>query len=341
MRTLLAKAKSTEGMQQTLLKQAELSQIVGELRSHDDYIVCGHVNPDGDSIGSVLGMSHLLKAMGKSVQPIFATGSQIDEALMSLPGASSLISAEDAKPASCFITVDASGLDRLGDDAADLRRQASFTMVLDHHEVSSCDADICRIEPDCPSASCIIWDVVKESGVAPSKDMAACCYVGLMTDTGRFQYQNADTRAFAEASEMVAAGADVAKLSAAFFQNKSVASVMIDALTALNMTFICDGQAVISWITAADMERLGATKDDCEDAINVLRSISGIRVACVLKENPDRIRGSFRAKDGTDVAAIAASFGGGGHKAAAGFTLHGSLDEARSDVVSALEAALS
>lgn len=320
-------------MAEAAVRQASYEGIVQALRAHDGFTVCGHVNPDGDCIGSVLGVTHLLRLMGKEVQPIAAMAEPLDASLASIPGADGILRAEDARPTPAFITVDATADERLGEVAAALRSQASFQVVLDHHEVRSCNADLCRIEPDAASTTCLVWDLARAAGVPLTKDLAACCYTGLMTDTGRFQYQNADARAFRSAAEMVACGIDVSYISQRFFQNKAIAALRIEALAVDRMELLNGGTAVLSWISREDLQRLHARRDDCEGVINALRSIGQVQVACVLKEyDAGLVRGSFRSKDGTDVAALAARFGGGGHKAAAGFTLECPLDEALGQV---------
>ncbi len=318
------------------VRQASYAQIAQACQDHDSFTVCGHVNPDGDCIGSVLGMAHLLRLLGKEVQPVAALTAPLDASLASIPGAEGIISVEDAHSTPVFITVDATADERLGQAAAALRASASFTIVIDHHEVASCDADLCRIEPDAASTTCLVWELACVAGVPLTPELAGACYAGLMTDTGRFQYQNTDARAFALASQMAATGIDVSEISRAFFQNKSVAAVRIEALCAKRMELLCGGRIAFSWIEEADLERLGATRDDCEGVIDVLRSIGCVSVACVLKDLGTCIRGSLRSKDGTDVAALAGQFGGGGHKAAAGFTLECTLEEATEQVKAAL-----
>lgn len=316
---LLAKAMS--------FKQATYPEIVSALQEHDDYIVCGHTNPDGDCLGSVLGMSALLQSLGKTVQPIAEFSEPLDDSFKHLPGIQSLLEVQDAHAAATFITVDACSDERLGNAAAALRAQAQFTMVLDHHEITSCSADIVRIQPNAPSATCLVWETAKEAQQT-SEDIAACCYAGLMTDTGRFQYQNTSAYAFQVASEMAATGINVASISTDFFQNKTVAALKLEALAIDRMELLDNGTVAITWVDIEDMARLQARKSDTEGIVNALRSIGQVRIACVLKDRGSEIRGSFRSKDGTNVAALAEQFGGGGHKAAAGFTLHCSMEEA-------------
>ncbi len=160
------------------------------------------------------------------------------------------------------------------------------------------------------------------------QDLATCCYMGLMTDTGRFQFQNADARAFLLASEMVAAGADAADLARRFYQNRRIASVRLEGAVLGRMRLLADGAVALSWVTQADMAAFDAVKADAEPLVDALRSIAGVHVACILREHDDEVRVSLRSKDDTDVAAIARELGGGGHKAAAGCSVKKPIDDA-------------
>ncbi len=318
------------------IRQASFEEIAEACRAYDGFSICGHINPDGDCIGSVLGMMWMLEAMGKEVQPLIALDGPLDDAIASMPGADALVRVEDARSMPAFITVDATADDRLGERAASLRTEAGLQIVIDHHEVSACGADLCRIDPSAASTTCLVWELACMVGGVASPELATCCYTGLMTDTGRFQYQNADARAFRLASQMVEHGADVSRISRAFFQNKPLAALRIEALAIERLELLGTGDIAFSWIESEDLQRLDATRADCEGIIDALRSIKGVRVACVLKDLGTCVRGSLRSKDGTDVSAIAARFGGGGHKAAAGFTMERPLPEAISIMKAAL-----
>lgn len=323
-------------MQSHDIRQASLEEIGRACQSLDGFSVCGHVNPDGDCLGSVLGMTHILRSMGKEVQPLIATSEPLGEPFTGMPGADGLIEASEAHPTPVFITVDAAADERLGEEAAELRAASDCQIVIDHHEVSDCMADMCHIDPQAPSATCLVWELACVSDVPLTCELASCCYTGLMTDTGRFQYQNTDARAFRLAAQMKECGVDVALISQQFFQNKPLAAVRMEALATERLELLANGDIALSWITQEDLARLDAKRDDCEGVINVLRSIRGVKIACVLKDYGECIRGSLRSKDGTDVSRIAARFGGGGHKAAAGFTLKFPLDEAMTVVQQAL-----
>ncbi len=320
--------------------QSGFAQIASALGCHDDYLVCGHRSPDGDCLGSVLGMTSILRALGKRARPIFSSKEPLDEPFLRMPGADELTSADQAVFATSFVMVDASDPSRLGDAARALFERASFKIIVDHHEAERCCADVCHVDPDAPSATCLVWEVARAAGVPLTAELAECCFTGLMTDTGRFQYQNADARAFALAAQMVEAGADVARIAQSFYQSKTLASCRLEALVVERLELLSNDRIAFSWVNEEDLRRVGGRWADCEGLIDVLRSLRTVRIACVLKDHGSEIRGSLRSKDGTDVAALARRFGGGGHKAAAGFTLTCPFPEAARLLKEALAGAL-
>lgn len=318
-----------------------LQAIAQALSSRDDFVICGHVNPDGDCVGSQLALASALRALGKTVTCVFAQDIPYESTLACLPGFDGIIpSAEFAGAVDTFIAVDVSDAKRMG-DAAKLFENASYRIIIDHHEVDTRTSELNYVEPDAAATSMIIWDLIGCFDVERDTDMAACTYVGLMTDTGRFQFQNTDARAFSAAAEMVASGADPASLSTAIYQNRTRASVALEHIMLGNIIYDDERQFVLSWVSRDDMESVGAKRSDAESLIDTLRSIRGIRVACILRGEDGCVRGSLRAKDATDVARIARMYGGGGHVAASGFTIHDTMDVARNSVLATLQKELS
>jgi len=196
--------------------------------------------------------------------------------------------------------------------------------------------ELAYIDPDAASCSMLIWELAKIMCNEVPYEVALCTYTGLVTDTGGFRYQNANADAFNAAAEMVSLGVDSSVVANNVFQNRSYASLMLDSLTVQRMEVLCDGKIAISWITKDDMKKLGAQKSDVEPLVNTLRCLRGASIACMLREQGDSVRGSLRAKDDTDVAAIAREFGGGGHRAAAGFTMDCDIETARMRIASRL-----
>ena len=270
---------------------------------------------------------------------LLAKDEPADARLSFLPGFADLVpAARYDGPARTFVAVDVPTRARIG-DAASLLDASETSVVVDHHAVETTMADLTYVDPMRPPRPCSCGSRGL-LGADRTGDVALCCYTGLVTDTGRFQYQNTDAAALRAASEMAAAGADAAFVSRAVFQSRSEASVRLEGIAIGRMRLEAGGAIARSWLSREDFEALGATKADAEPVIDALRSIAGVRVACVLREQDGAVRGSLRAKDGTDVAAIARRFGGGGHVAAAGFTLELPLSEAVATVGRALEEAV-
>lgn len=309
-----------------------ISQIAKRLTEFQTFAICGHVNPDGDCLGSELALAHALQSMGKSVTCLLATDDPIEDNLMFLPGIKSLVPGSSyLDTPDVFIAVDVPTRERLK-TAAEVAFRSPFTITIDHHANPVAVSDLNYVDPDSPSASMLIWELIKELG-EPTYESALCALTGLITDTGRFSYQNTTPQAFIAASEMVSYGASPSLITKEFFQNRSLPSLKLEQIVLERLTLLEEGQFSFSYLTNADFESCGAIKADAESLIDTLRGIRGVRVALILKESKlGEVRGSLRAKDNTDVSAVARFYDGGGHKAAAGFTYKGTIEEAVVDV---------
>ena len=310
---------------------ATLLDIAQAILQHRSFALCGHVSPDGDCIGSMLALAGALRACGKSVVCLTAADEALDASLASLPGADKIIPAKGyAESVDVFIALDVPTLARLGDAAA-VHERASLTVTIDHHACDRHMSDLNYIDPTAASTTMLVWELVGLFEVELGPDVAQCAYTGLMTDTGGFRFQNADARAFSAAAEMVAAGADPAASARDFFQNRSLPSFRLSHAAFDHLRLLGDDESIaLAWLSVEDKERAAASYADAEPIIDELRSLRGVRVACLLREQDEAgiVRGSLRAKDTTNVERIARLFGGGGHRAAAGFTLEVPLAEA-------------
>ena len=316
-----------------------LAEIADVIKSHGSFLIAGHVGPDGDCIGSQLALAHVLNQLGKEVTVTLPSDEPVDSTLVFLPGAQLLTYAEKVHATSwdVFVGVDVPTRERLGESVAALKDLCARSITIDHHAVDTTMCDYVYVDPDVASTSMLIWTLAKLLSERPPVECAQCAYTGLVTDTGCFQFQNVNHDAFIAAADLVSAGADPALTARETMHNRTEASVRLEERIINRMEFFSDGKCVLSWVTKADMQACKAVKSDTDPLINTLRQIQGVRVACVLREQDDVVKGSLRAKDDTDVATIAQSFGGGGHKAAAGFTMYDSIDNA----VATLRATLS
>lgn len=312
---------------------ATLEDIAQVLREADDVVIAGHVSPDGDCIGSQLALMHALRALGKTVTCTKAKDDPLDAGICYLPGAAEIVYAGSFRGrVGTFVAVDVPNADRMMPAQWKLHEKAKVTVTVDHHEVPECVADHNYVDPDSTSASLLVWKLAGLLG-QQTPEVAQCAYTGLMTDSGSFHNQNTTVEAFELAAQMVRAGADPSLAAISMFQSRSLASVKLQGLVADRLTFACDGRFVISWLTQDDFARLGATKADSEHMIDLLRSLEGVRVACMLREQDTGVRGSYRAKDNTDVRTMAMRHHGGGHRAAAGFSTRKPMDLAVSRII--------
>lgn len=309
-----------------------LAEMAEQLMAFSSFAICGHVNPDGDCLGSELALAHALKSQGKSVVCLLAKPEAIPHNLEFLPGSEWLIYPESCPDApECFIGVDVPTAERLG-EAAELLKKASASFTIDHHASESTYAEKVYVDPDSPSASMIVWDLICKMS-AQSKEAALCALTGVITDTGRFAHQNTTPGAFLAAANMMEQGADPTIIAREFFQNRRLQSIRLEQVMYSHMNLCEQGAFAYSWLANSDFTTCDAVKADAEPFIDSLRDIEGVQVALILKENSDgTVRGSLRAKDSTNVAQIARHYDGGGHVAAAGFTYKGSLKEAIKEV---------
>lgn len=305
----------------------DVAAVASVLEGATEALVCAHVNPDGDAIGSVLGLVAALRSLGLRAQAILADDEPPPPAYEFLPGFGELLAPGGLAPTELFFALDTTDLARLG-DAASLASQAATLVVIDHHPDDALYGHVNMVDPDAAATAQIIWRMLPALGVAPSPQIAECLYVGLLTDTGRFQYGNTDASVLRDAAEMVEAGArpEVAALN--IYQSRSASSLELVGRVLARLTVVAQGHVAYSWYDDSDLAETGARPEEAEDLVDWVRMLKGSETVFLLKTRGETTRVSLRAKDGTDVGSIARSFGGGGHRAAAGFEFRGTREEA-------------
>jgi phosphoesterase RecJ-like protein len=294
------------------------------------------VNPDGDALGSNIALSTLLRVLGHDVTQLLAQDKPAPTLYRFLNCYDFIPAASYSGTPSLFIAVDTPTVERLG-DAAHLAQDCATVLLIDHHPGPESYANYYCGDQKASATSLLVWKMIEASDVPPSQTMAAAAYVGLMTDTGRFAFQNTSAESFRAAATMVDCGIDPTFLSQEVYENKSLASMQLEARLIERLAFCCEGAVVSSWVTDGDFKELGLLHEDSEGLPSILRSIAGVKVAALLRAEEDGVvRVNLRSTAGTDVGAFARNYGGGGHAAAAGITLHMTLEEARRDFVPAL-----
>jgi len=306
------------------------SQIADVIEQSQSIAICAHTAPDGDAIGSALALQQLIGVRWprKQVTALLADEDEVPRIYRFLPGADRMVHARELEDAAdLFICVDISGGARLN-QAQEVWLAARRRVVIDHHPFDEIHADLWLVRPSAAATGVIVCEFAQYLGVGLTPDMARCLYCAIATDTGRFQYQNADGEAFNIAALLVEAGASPSELALNVYQNYSLSYLHLEAAVMGRIATFEGGRIAYSYATTADLERTGASLDECDGLVDVVRSVAGSELILFLKEIPGGcIRGNLRSKADHDVCAVARELGGGGHKAAAGFTVKGDLDE--------------
>ena len=293
--------------------------------------ISGHTSPDGDALGSVLGLGLALRAHFplKRVVFLLADKAEVPRIYRFMKGADDLIPAAsfDEDP-DLFISVDCPVSSRLADAEAVLKRSA-HVVCFDHHPARAEFAEISVRKPDAAACAVLIQEFLSFASISISPDIATCLLCGLVTDTGRFQYQNADAAAFHAASRLVAHGADPARVALEVYQSMRVEFLHLKSIVMGRIKTVAHGRVAYSYAYQSDLEACGVTSDECDGLVDVVRSVMGVEVCLFLKgiEGDTKVRGNLRSKGDLDVSEIAANFGGGGHHAAAGFSNNGTIRE--------------
>jgi phosphoesterase RecJ-like protein len=237
-----------------------------------------------------------------------------------------------------MVTFDCGSLARLGDLAANARAAAArgCLVVIDHHRSNDRFGSINLIDADAAASAVLVRRLADRLQWPLTRDAALCLYTGVVTDTGRFQYDNTTPEVFALATELASFDLPIAALTRQLFEEHRFAYLQLVAQCLARAELDRDLGFVVTWVGEADLAHFGVVIEETEGLIDIVRRAAEARVSCVLKETPSGVRVSLRAVDEVDVGAIAARFGGGGHRFAAGFTTSGTVEQVLTDLRAAL-----
>ncbi len=298
---------------------SELDRAADAIASAGSLALACHVTPDGDALGSMFALHRLALAAGKESVASWPEPFVVGPHYTFVPGLDGATKPADfpAVP-EVMVTFDCGSLDRLG-ELAEPARAASCLIVVDHHRTNDGYGAINVIDPDAAASAVIVRRLVDRLGWSLDRESAICLYTGLVCDTGRFQYDNTTPEVFELAAELTRFGLPVAAINRQLFEEHRLAYLRLVAAALDRAELDPDRRFVATWVTADDLEANGVGLEETEGLIDLVRRTSEADVSCVLKETPDGTKVSLRAVSDVDVGAIATSFGGGGHRAAAGF----------------------
>lgn len=296
--------------------------------------MASHVQPDGDNLGSLLGLGLALKKLGKSVYML--KSDTIPKDFMFLPSIN-LIQEYEEDEIDVFITLDSSDEERLGDNK-ELIKKANEVINIDHHLSNTNYGSINIVDSNAAATCELVFKLIKSLNVDIDKDIATCLYTGISTDTGSFMYENANEETHLIAAELLKVGIDKQNININIWQNKTLQKtrLFIKTLETLEMYF--DDKVAIIEVTKDNLSSVGASMEDSEGIVSFIRDIDTVEVAIMLKEfDENEIKVSMRSKKHIDVSEICLSFNGGGHKRAAGCTIHSNLEKAKKDLLNELK----
>ncbi len=308
-------------------RRSDREQTLAVLRGNEKFVVVTHENPDGDALGSLIAMQEILQALGKDAHMF------IDELEFPLPQEYRFFPLQghvSAPPADLhertLVFLDCGNIER--NPAAEvLHYPGARILNIDHHHDNTRFGTVNLVDPNASCTAEIVWELMTGLGVEPSQTVAEALYVGLITDTGRFMYENTGPRAHLMAAELIEAGVDVHAMYRRVYEGVPFGKLALLARGLANVRRYDGGRLTLTALSAEDFAQSGAEESYSEGVIDHLRSVEGTLVAALVRERlcpngaPTTRKVSLRSSDGRiDVSAIAREAGGGGHRQAAGFT---------------------
>ncbi len=322
------------------MNSADLDRAAAAIDAADSVALACHVGPDGDALGSMLAMHHLCRAVGKPSIASWPAPFIVAPHYDYLPGLDAVTAPEQFPAApELMITFDCGSLARLV-ELAEPARAAKELVVLDHHLSNDRYGTINVIDVDAAATAVVVRALAARLGWELNRDAAMCLYTGLVTDTGRFQYQSTTPEVFALAEELARFDLPIAALSRQLFEEHRLAYLRLAGECLSRAELDAKTGFVMVAVTAEDFTNFDVTLEETEGLIDLVRRTKEAQVSAVLKETHDGVRVSLRSVTDIDVSLIAASFGGGGHRYAAGFTSAASLASVQASLREAVAVAV-
>ncbi|MBE9545690.1 MAG: DHH family phosphoesterase [Proteobacteria bacterium] len=317
-----------------------MDQIITQIEEASHLLLVSHRDPDGDAVGSLLALGLALGKLGKKAT--LYNASPIPAVYRFLPSVERIV--RHIKKASTYdvaLILDCGQLSRIG-DASETIGKIPVIINIDHHISNTGFGDIQLIDPLACSTAEIIYRLIKAMDVPIDKAIATSIYTGILTDTGSFRFSSTNQAAFAISKEMAELGVEAHNVARHVYGTYSLGRIKLLNLALDSIEISDNGKLSVMTVTGAMLEETGTQAEDVDGLINYARRIEDVKVAALIQEqkngktnsnSPCRYHVSLRSDGSVDVAAIAGSFGGGGHASAAGFQVETTLTELKSDII--------
>ena len=312
-----------------------MSNIYDEILNSNTILLLAHESPDGDAIGSLMGMYHMLINMNKKVDVVVP---EMPETFLFLNSIETVNTKSDNEY-DLTIVLDCASKERIGQTNNEFDR-CKKSIVIDHHLSNKEFGDINYVEADTSSCCQVLYYLFKEWNINITNEMGEALAVGMLTDTSGFRNNNTNKKTFLMAAEL----ADIVDLHSIYYlvlSKKSMAQYLLMKMTLDRLELLDNGKIAFSYISEEDMANVGAKMGDHEGLVDLGRNIGGVEVSIFMRECADCYRISLRSNGLVNVNEIAKKFGGGGHKMAAGIKLTANFKETKESIIDAIKEELS
>ncbi|MDR2019823.1 MAG: bifunctional oligoribonuclease/PAP phosphatase NrnA [Treponema sp.] len=322
------------------MRKAVPRAFIDFIRGGGKFLVAGHKEPDGDCVGSQLALCSFLRRLGKEAIPC-SSGPFKRTEIRPYEERFTPRPSEAERVGAGVILVDCSARDRTGDLETDL--EGLPLGIIDHHVSASFDGEAVYLDPEAPSVTSMVLELIEAFGMKPVREEAQLLLFGLCTDTGFFRHVDAGgAETFAQASRMIAAGADPKNAFLAINGGKSLDSRILLGIALSRARSYFEGRLILSFEEYEDTRRYGLDSRDSDTLYQLLQSVVGVEaIAVIRQETPENCTVGLRSRNQVDVSKIAVQLGGGGHKNAAGLSIPGHIEEIRSRLLEEFKKQLS
>ncbi|MCX7883925.1 MAG: bifunctional oligoribonuclease/PAP phosphatase NrnA [Caloramator sp.] len=315
-----------------------LNKIGHILKDYNDFAIVSHVSPDGDSIGSMLGLFNTLKDFGKSVD--LFVDDILPEKYSFLTGFEHIKRYNTGSKYSCLIILDCGDVDRLG-ELKSLLNSSDIIINIDHHISNTLFGDINYVDSNASSVGEIIYQILKINGYNISKNTAMCLYTSILTDTGGFKYSNTTSMTFNIVADLINTGINFSDIYSKIYDSRTLSQTKLLGKVLSTLEIYYDNKVAVLTMPYKLLDECNAKEKDADEFINFARNIDTVEVGVFIKEVNDlKCRVSLRSKNYVDVSKIASYFSGGGHIRAAGCTIEGSISEVKNKILDAVKTVL-
>lgn len=312
-----------------------LDSILEEIKKAQTIVILTHESPDGDAVSSSLSMMHVVEQFGKEADVVIP---EYSKDFKFLPGSNKILQQGKHENYDLAISVDCTDLKRLV-GSKEYFETAKTTIEIDHHSVNAMFADYNYVDPVAPSCCQVLIAMFEYYGIEITKDIATCILTGIITDTGGFQWGGVTPETFEFAAELIRKGAKIKEICRRALRNKTKAHCELEKMIYNRMEYFEDGKVALAYLTLDDYEKLNTEMGDDEGLVEMLRDIEGVEVAVLLKEKEEKegFKCSLRSHENINVSDICLLLGGGGHPGAAGCFISGTLEQAKTKILSTIK----